>query len=101
MVVCALSFSAGRTERRTARRSLSQRRTASAPLISPAALTPGSGFYDVDVDPNNLNILYASVGNPSGAVENGLYKSINALGASPTFNVAGSIGSACFAIIAW
>src|SRR5262249_29264423 len=35
-------------------------------------------FTDVDVDPTNPDVVYASVGSPGGDVNNGIYRTVNA-----------------------
>src|SRR5262249_12464619 len=44
-------------------------------------------FTDVDIDPRNPNIVYASVGVIVGDPHNGVYRSTNALSANPTFQL--------------
>src|SRR5207244_4264872 len=51
-------------------------------------------FTDVQFDPNNANILYAAVGNSSGDPTNGVYRTSNALSATPTWTLL--IGGSAF-----
>src|SRR5262249_42567604 len=60
--------------------------TARDPILG--GLSIGTGFFDGDLAPTNLSILYSSVCSVQGSTENGVYKSTNALSANPTFNFA-------------
>ncbi|HTK75583.1 MAG TPA: SdrD B-like domain-containing protein [Gemmataceae bacterium] len=55
--------------------------------INGTTLTPGVAVTDVAVDPNNPNTVYAALGAVSGDPTNGVYRSTNALSASPTWNL--------------
>ncbi len=44
-------------------------------------------FTDVDVDPSNPDVVYASVGAAGGDVTNGIYRTFNARAAKPTWGI--------------
>ncbi|HTK76960.1 MAG TPA: SdrD B-like domain-containing protein, partial [Gemmataceae bacterium] len=44
-------------------------------------------FTDVDLDPNNPDVVYACAGQASGSVTNGIYRTTNARAAAPTWSL--------------
>ncbi len=60
----------------------------------PDPLVRGRFFSDIQVDPLNSNVVYAAVGAPGGGVANGIYRTSNALSASPSWTLL--IGGSAF-----
>ncbi|HEX4589439.1 MAG TPA: hypothetical protein VH120_05895, partial [Gemmataceae bacterium] len=67
-----------------------------APFSSGTTTIPANSlsFTDVAVDPTNSNVVYAAIGNTFGDPTNGVYRSTNALSASPTWSLL--IGGSAF-----
>lgn len=57
-------------------------------------LVAGNYFSDIQVDPFNPNVVYAAIGAPGGGVPNGIYRTSNALSASPSWTLL--IGGSAF-----
>jgi subtilisin-like proprotein convertase family protein len=57
------------------------------------AISTTIGFSDVVADPTNPNVLYAGVGVRNGAAADGVYKTTNALAATPTWTLISNIVS--------
>jgi len=56
-----------------------------------AAITTSEDFTDVEPDPNNVNVMWAAVGSRLGSMANGVYRTTNALAASPTWTLISNI----------
>lgn len=58
-----------------------------------SAITTSVGFSDVDMDPTDVNVLWACAGVRLGASEDGVYKTTNALAPSPTWTLVSNLPS--------
>ncbi|HEX4589796.1 MAG TPA: hypothetical protein VH120_07695, partial [Gemmataceae bacterium] len=66
-----------------------------APFSSGSVIPANSlSFTDVEVDPTNPNVVYAAIGNTFGDPTNGVYRTSNALSATPTWTLL--IGGSAF-----
>jgi SdrD B-like domain/FG-GAP-like repeat/FG-GAP repeat len=50
-------------------------------------LVAGNFFSDIQVDPTNPNVVYAAIGAHGGGVSNGVYRTSNALSATPSWTL--------------
>src|SRR5207244_6192196 len=58
------------------------------PMASPFNTPPNSlAFTDVAVDPTNPNVVYAAIGNFAGDPTNGIYRTLNATAANPSWTL--------------
>ncbi len=57
------------------------------------SVTTTIGYTDLEPDPTNINVMYAGVGTRMGAAADGVYKTTNALAATPIWTLVSNIVS--------